>query len=42
MEIKMWVNQAEIHLRQGLSSGKCVGWRAVESKEKMPAVVESY
>lgn len=42
MDIKMWVNQAEIHLGQVLSSGKCVSWRAVNSKGKMPAVVESY
>ena len=38
----MWVNQAAIHLGQVLSSGKSVSWRAVESKEKVPAVVESY
>ena len=42
MDIKMWVNQAKIHLGQVLPSGKCVSWRAVDSKEKMPAVVESY
>ena len=42
MEMKKQVNQAEIHLGQVLSSGKSVSWRAVESKEKVPAVVESY
>ncbi len=42
MEIKKQVNQAEFHLGQALSNGKRVSWRAAESKEKMPAVVESY
>ncbi|TET35227.1 MAG: hypothetical protein E3J69_05610 [Anaerolineales bacterium] len=42
MDIKKQVNQADIHLGQVLSSGKSVSWRAVQSKEKMPAVVESY
>ncbi|MES0343761.1 MAG: hypothetical protein ABUK16_06550 [Anaerolineales bacterium] len=42
MDIKKQVNQAEFHLGQALLSGKSVNWRAVESKEKKPAVVESY
>lgn len=42
MEMKKQVNQAEIHLGQVLSSRKSVSWKAVESKEKVPAVVESY
>lgn len=42
MDIKKQVNQAEFHLGQALSNGKRVSWRAAESKEKMPAVVESY
>ncbi len=42
MDIKNQVNQAEFHLGQVLSSGKRVSWIAVESKGKMPAVVESY
>jgi hypothetical protein len=42
MDIKKQVNQAEFHLGQVRSSGKRVSWRVAESKEKMPAVVESY
>jgi hypothetical protein len=42
MDIKKQVNQAEFHLGQALLSEKSVSRRAVESKEKMPAVVESY
>lgn len=42
MDFKKQVNQAEFHLGQALLSGKSVNWRAAESKEKIPAVVESY